>query len=156
VRLAVLTIVLIACRSVPGGPPPDPAPAVAPAPISAETTYDAHLAARDSCQAGQPNDVRPESEVEVPPRAIFARSPGPVYPRDLKNSGVQGDVLVCFVVSATGRVDPDRFVIAASAHPELTRSVRAFLDVVRFEPALIGGAPVQTWMKQVFQFRLAK
>ena len=153
VVLAIVATIVVACRAVPAGQPTaDPAPAVSTGP---ETTYHDSLASRDSCRGRRPDLVRDETEVDVPPRPIRSGF-APHFPSDLRHSGVQGDVVVCFVVSATGQMETEPFVIAASPHPDLTRSVRAFLESARFEPAQLRGGPVRSWTQQAFLFRLAK
>jgi len=71
----------------------------------------------------------------------------PQYPLDLKRTGIEGEVLVRFIVDATGAVrDP---VIIRSTHSGFEDAVLAAVLRWRFRPGEKGGAKVNTGNVQI-------
>lgn len=87
-------------------------------------------------------DQRPEARVRI----------NPVYPFDMRRSGLRGEVLVGFIVDSEGTVrDP---YIVRSSNPGFEQ---AALDAVlkwRFRPGKKGGANVSTRVQQPLIFNL--
>jgi TonB family protein len=81
-------------------------------------------------------------------------SSGPRYPDALRAQGVQGDVLVQFVVEASGSVRVSSIKVLASQHPELAQTVVAALRDMRFLPAERLQRLVAQLVQQTFSFRL--
>jgi protein TonB len=78
--------------------------------------------------------------------------PLPVYPFDMRRSGISGEVLVEFIVDTQGNVRDPRII--RSSHPGFEQ---AALDAVlkwKFRPGMKGGAPVNTRTRQLFPFKL--
>jgi protein TonB len=101
--------------------------------------------------AGQPYF---EFQVEQPVTA--AGSAQPRYPDVLRLGGVEGEVLVQFVVGADGRADIGSLKILKQSHEPFTQSVRNALPMMRFIPAKVGGKPVRQLVQQPFTFTLPK
>lgn len=96
-------------------------------------------------------------EFEVEKQVETKRHMGaPRYPPELKSRGVEGDVLVQFVVDTTGLAILETFRVLRSPDPAFTLAVRAWLPKARFSPAEIGGRYVRQMVQQPFSFALAR
>ncbi len=88
-------------------------------------------------------DQRPEPRVRI----------NPVYPFEMRRSGLRGEVLVEFIVDTQGNVrDP---IIIRSSHPGFEQ---AAIDAVlkwKFRPGRKGGAPQNTRVRQPLTFNLS-
>jgi protein TonB len=80
----------------------------------------------------------------------------PVYPSSLRESGVEGQVVLEFVVNENGRVDMSSVKIIESSHALFTSSVRTALQKMRFSPAKVGGTSVKQYVRQPFTFKLER
>lgn len=98
------------------------------------------------------NKVFTESEVESPAEKIGG--PSPEYPEALRSSGVEGEVMVQFVVNESGRYESGTLKVLQSSNPAFTAAVKAALPQMRFSPARIGGHKVQQLVQLPFQFHL--
>lgn len=94
-----------------------------------------------------------EHEVDRVPRLV-GRQIEPRYPAVLRESGVQGSVVVQFVVDTLGRVELHDVQIIQSPHPLFTESVREALARYRFAPGEVAGRRVPTRVQIPFEFRL--
>lgn len=94
-----------------------------------------------------------EFQVEKP-AALVPGFGTPAYPDALRESGVEGEVLVAFVIDTTGRADMSTLKVMRSAHPLFTDAVRAALPRMRFLPAEVGGKKVKQFAQMPFAFRL--
>ena len=100
------------------------------------------------------NKVFKEFEVESPAEKIGG--PNPVYPENLRSSGIEGEVMVQFVVNENGRYEPGTLKILDSSNPAFVASVKAALPQMRFSPARVGGQKVQQLVQLPFEFHLNK
>lgn len=98
-------------------------------------------------------DVYQENQVERPV-AVVPGTRGPDYPDALRQAGVEGQVLVQFVVDTLGRVQMPTLQILGSDHAFFTSAVRRSLEKMRFLPAEVGQRKVPQWVVQPFQFKL--
>lgn len=78
----------------------------------------------------------------------------PDYPAQLRSSGVEGDVIVQFVVNESGRVDRESIRILSASSELFAISVRNALGRMRFIPARLGNSVVAQLVQQKFVFRL--
>ncbi|MDP6037669.1 MAG: M56 family metallopeptidase, partial [Candidatus Latescibacteria bacterium] len=85
-------------------------------------------------------EVRPKLESAV----------GPLYPSELRNAGVEGDVLMGFVVDPGGQVRDIRLL---EGRAQFERAATDALKQFKFEP-LLNGQPIQ--MTQAIRFSLPK
>jgi protein TonB len=83
-------------------------------------------------------------------------SAAPDYPGSLRSAGVEGDVLVTFVVGETGKADLNTLLVLRSDHPLFEAAVKRALATMRFHPAEIGGQKVKQLVQMPFAFRLAR
>jgi TonB family protein len=124
-----------------------------------------------SCEAPRPEPLAPGASVptptvnQVPAEPYFefqvekpvTRAPGsenPRYPEILRQAGVEGEVLVSFVVDETGAADAASFKSIKSTHDLFTAAVRQALPSMRFVPAEVGGRKVKQLVQQPFTFSI--
>jgi protein TonB len=80
----------------------------------------------------------------------------PRYPESLRQAGVDGRVLVRFVVDTLGSVDMNSVQVLESTHDLFTRAVRAVLGNLRFKPAESRGHRVRAMAEMPFEFQIRK
>jgi TonB family protein len=85
-----------------------------------------------------------------------AGNPSPTYPSTLRSAGVEGDVLVRFVVDTLGRVEPGSVEIREFTHALFADAVREWLRRTHYDPASIGGRPVRQLVEQRVGFTLRR
>lgn len=128
-------------------------PAPAPAPLSGEGISTAP--SRDSLGGTASSEPYSGDQVE---RQVFLRpgSSPPRYPASLRAAGVEGQVVVLFVVSEAGRVEPGTIRFTASDNPLFEAAVRSALHGMRFIPADVGGRKVRQLVQMPFVFTLTR
>ncbi|HEY6219435.1 MAG TPA: energy transducer TonB, partial [Gemmatimonadaceae bacterium] len=92
-------------------------------------------------------------QVERPVKSLSKNRP-PAYPRELRQRGIEGEVLAKFVVDSTGRVDMTTFQIVKTHDSLFTKAVREAVQDYRFEPAQIGKRRVSQFVQMPFSFAL--
>jgi len=70
----------------------------------------------------------------VPPSTVLAL-PAPIYPRVLRNVGVEGNVEITVSVDSTGRTTENQIRVLASAHELFSTAVVRSVSRWRFPPA---------------------
>lgn len=78
----------------------------------------------------------------------------PEYPAALRGSGVEGRVLVKFVVNAEGFAEMNTFRVLESPNVALSEAVRRAVEKSRYFPASIGEKTVRQVVMQPFTFEL--
>ena len=101
------------------------------------------------------NGIYIASQVDEPVVAAPG-SVGPRYPDMLRAAGVQGEVVVTFVVDTTGRAEPSSLVILNSTNDLFGAAVRTALPAMRFLPAKADGHKVRQQVQQPFVFAIVK
>lgn len=81
-------------------------------------------------------------------------SAGPSYPDELREKGVQGEVLVEFAVDTTGHADPGSFAVVTASHPLFAEAVREALPRMLFTPAVAHGQRVRQLVRLPMKFKL--
>jgi TonB family protein len=112
-------------------------------------------------EAGLPAPVESEEPVftviEVDEEAArVATSAAPAYPPLLLNEGIEGTVLVRYVVEANGLADSSSLQIITATRREFADAVRAAIPHMRFTPARIDERPVRQLVEQPFSFRIQR
>lgn len=79
----------------------------------------------------------------------------PSYPEMLRAAGIEGRVVVRFVVDTAGRVEAGSIATVESTHALFEQSVRDVLPRLRFAPAEVGGRRVRQLVEMPFQFSLS-
>jgi TonB family protein len=96
-----------------------------------------------------------EFQVEQPAHLAAGNAP-PTYPDMLRAAGVDGDVLVQFVVDTTGHADMRTLKILKSTHDLFTAAVRDALAKMEFAPAEVGHKKVKQLLQMPFEFSMAQ
>lgn len=76
----------------------------------------------------------------------------PVHPYDLKKSGIEGSVIVTFIVDDHGNVRDVR--VTDSTHPEFGTATISAVTNWKFQPGMKDGKPVNTIVRQRVKFVL--
>jgi periplasmic protein TonB len=109
---------------------------------------------------GTPQPYNPEQtyfEFQVEKQAgTMPGTRGPNYPDMLRNAGVEGEVVVQFVVDTTGRADMSTYRVVRSTHELFSNAVRQNLPGIRFYPAEVGGRKVRQHVQMPFVFSLTR
>lgn len=80
----------------------------------------------------------------------------PRYPESLRQAGVDGRVVIRFVVDTMGRIDLSSVQVLQSTHDLFTRAVRDVLGNFRFKPAESKGSRVRAMAEMPFEFQIRK
>ena len=83
-------------------------------------------------------------------------NPRPRYPAELQRAGIEGTLMVQFVVDSTGRVDEKTLSFPSDVQPGFLRAVRDALLRSRFFPAELAGMRVRQLVQQQFTFVIAR
>jgi protein TonB len=94
----------------------------------------------------------PAGVVDEPPRALS--SPKLRFPEALRAAGIQGFVVVGFVVDTTGRAERGSIRIVASTHPGFDASAKETIRKSRYRPGRMRGKPVRTLATQRVDFNI--
>jgi TonB family protein len=95
--------------------------------------------------------------VEVHEEAVrMANSAAPAYPAALLAEGIEGGVIVRYIVEADGMPDVNSFRVVSATRREFADAVRAALPYMRFTPARIDNNPVRQLVEQPFTFRIQR
>jgi hypothetical protein len=92
------------------------------------------------------------AQVDITARQDSSRPVKPAYPDALYDAQVSGSVLVEFIVTETGEVDPDRISVVFATHPGFVDSVREALASAVYVPGIRGGFPVHQVVQHEFVF----
>ncbi len=98
-------------------------------------------------------DVIESSLADRPPRLV-GRVLEPRYPARLRETGVEGRVVVQFVVDTLGRAEIDEVRFLEVSHPLFADAVRRVLARYRFTPGEAAGHRVRTRVQIPFDFTL--
>jgi protein TonB len=101
------------------------------------------------------NQIYDANQVEKP-ASLIAGPNTPRYPEMLKAAGIEGEVVVSFVVDTTGRIDLSRLSVIRSTQTLFEAAVRAALPRMRFLPAEVSGHKVRQQVQLPFTFHIVK
>ena len=104
---------------------------------------------------GGPGSAVDEHLVDRAPR-LAGRFADPRYPAALREAGIEGRVVVQFVVDTLGRAELDELQVVQGSHPQFVESVRAALARYRFTVGEAGGRKVRTRVQIPFDFTLVR
>jgi protein TonB len=85
------------------------------------------------------------------PASVISQ-PVPRYPASLEAAGLEGRVMVEFVIDAIGRVEPNSIRATGSTHPAFEAAARATILASVFRPAKLGIHPVRQLTQQTVRF----
>jgi len=92
------------------------------------------------------------SEVDIPAAALH--QPSPRYPPALQLAGIEGRVLVEFIIDTTGHLEPGSAKVLASTHRGFEPAALETLERSLFRPARIAGRAVRQRNLQAIGFRI--
>ena len=104
---------------------------------------------------GSGGSVVDERLVDRAPR-LLGRALEPRYPASLRDAGVQGRVVVQFVVDTLGRAELGELQVIETPHAQFVDAVRAALAHYRFSVGEAGGRRVRTRVQIPFDFTLTR
>jgi TonB family protein len=81
------------------------------------------------------------------------RQPAPLYPRAEQAAGIDGDVVVRYVVGPDGRVEPCSVRLGYATSPAFGAAVQAVVLASRFTRPVRGGQPARVRIQQRMRFR---
>ena len=116
-----------------------------PAAVPAESVSPARLL---------PPGVYREEDVTERPQRIGG--PAPHYPDLLRQAGVEGRVLVEFVVDTAGHVEPGSIRIVSSTNQLFEQPTRDAILASTFQPGLVRGRAVRALLTQPVNFQVAR
>ena len=93
-----------------------------------------------------------EGRVEQRPVILFG--PALTYPDFLRQTGVQGRVLVQAIIDTTGRAEPGSVRIVHSPHPGFDDSAREYMLRAQFRPARIHGRAVRVLVNVPIDYKI--
>lgn len=93
---------------------------------------------------------------QVERTAMLRTRIAPRYPPTLRAAGIEGRVIIRFVVDTSGRAEEASIRILDSSHPQFTDAARAALGRMRFDPARVGGDKVRQLVDLPFTFALTR
>jgi TonB family protein len=88
--------------------------------------------------------------------AVDPQSAAPAYPPALLKLGVEGSVMVRYVVDSTGHADMSTLQVVRASRIEFAVAVREALPNMRFLPAKMGDKAVPQLVEQPFHFKIQK
>ena len=91
--------------------------------------------------------------VEEPPRATSV--PALRYPAMLRQRGIEGHVVLQFVVDDRGRVDSESISVVESTNGGFESAAIEVVRRARFQPGRNDGRPVPVQVQQTIQFTLS-
>ena len=100
-----------------------------------------------------------EHQVDVP--VLVQRAQWPEYPLPLRDSGVQGKVLLRFIVDTSGRVERESIKTVVqqgfpTPDPLFELAARQAVLATSFRPAMHEGRRVRQWIFMPFSFEIRK
>ncbi len=95
-----------------------------------------------------------EAAVDEPPERLSG--PNPRYPEMLRQAGIEGSVILEFVIDTTGRVEETSINILSSSNRAFEGPAR---DVIRrsvYRPGRVRGVPVRVLVQQSISFNILR
>jgi TonB family protein len=107
--------------------------------------------AQDKTQKDDGN--KPLTGKEVTTRAVIKSKPTPVYPREARRYGVEGEVKLRIILGAEGKVR-DKIEVLEGLPFGITEEAIKAARLIKFEPARKDGRPVSQYVTVVYHFNL--
>jgi protein TonB len=117
---------------------------------------DAEGSSRGKSGLGSGNAGKAYDENQVDRTVEVTRASDPRYPEALRSVNVEGAVVMRFIVSASGHVEPGSIEVVSTPHKLFGDAVRVALLNTRYRPAEAAGHSVRQLVEQTFHFRLGK
>ena len=88
--------------------------------------------------------------------SVLGKPTEPRYPAQLHAAGIEGRVLVQFVVDTLGRAEPTGITVIETSHAAFAEAVLEVLPRYRFAPGEAAGRKVRTRVQMPFEFTLTR
>ena len=100
------------------------------------------------------SEVFMESSVEEPPEVLS----GPTlrYPAWLREQGIQGRVVVQFIVDSLGRAEPSSVKVIQTPNAGLDQPAMNYVLRARFRPGIVHGRPVRVLINLPIDFKVTQ
>ncbi len=95
-----------------------------------------------------------EAAVDEPPERISG--PNPRYPEMLRQAGVEGSVILSFVIDTAGRVEASSVEIIQSTNRAFEGPARDVIVRSRYRPGRVRGTPVRVLVQQSISFTIQR
>lgn len=95
-----------------------------------------------------------DPRLEVRPQVI--NCPPPQYPRNLQDQGVQGRVLLEFLIGTDGQVDPTSVRVVERTHDGFAPAAVTAIRGCRFQPGRVAGAAVRVLVRMPVVFAVIR
>ena len=105
-------------------------------------------------QAQQPSEPVPADSASPPPILLDSACLVPTHPDILRRAGIEGRVVIGFVVDTTGAVEPTGIRTLTSTHRLFEGPARAAVARCRFTPGRVAGRVVRVRTQQAVNFLL--
>lgn len=99
---------------------------------------------------GQDTAARAARRVDTPPSVVGDIAPK--YPETMARLGIEGHVVLDFVVDTTGTVRPGSTSVIQATNPTFAEAARTAVERAHFRPGRIGGRAVPTLVRQKVVF----
>jgi protein TonB len=84
--------------------------------------------------------------------AIVVFQPAPRYPKHLETLGLEGRIVVEFVIDTAGRVEPGSLRVLESTHQAFDQAAQTAMLESEFKPARLSGQAVRQLTRQAVRF----
>jgi protein TonB len=128
-------------------------------PVNLQEHFDPKDFSGSGVEGGVANGLVPNADgvfsadvVQEKPEALSGAPP--VYPELLKQAGIQGIVMLQFVIDTTGRVESNSIRILSSANPGFEAPARTAMSRYLFRPARVYGKAVRVLVQMPIDFKL--
>ncbi len=105
---------------------------------------------------GPPVSTGPQRGYTNPPKIIPSTKVEPKYPEILRQTRIEGSVLLEVVILKDGTIDPNQITVIRSSHEYFEQEAIKAVKKWRFKPALQNGIPVDVYFYLEVQFTLRK
>jgi protein TonB len=103
--------------------------------------------------APPPPTPAPAAPVRTPPVVLASSCEKPEYPPASRRANETGTVLLSFLIDTSGKVI-DSKIERSSGSRRLDDAARAALGLCKFRPGTVNGAPMQSWARIEYVWRL--
>lgn len=80
------------------------------------------------------------------------KMPRPAYPQSMRQSGIEGRVVLRALVSTRGSVYPSSILVLRATHRQFIDSAREALSAALFRPGWFGGQRMDAWITIAIDF----
>lgn len=109
-----------------------------------------------SCSGGYNSDTTVYDTTAVTERPIVRYFSQLSYPKDLREQGLQGRVVLAMVINADGSTDQTSIKIVGPAHPQFAAAATRWVQSTTFWPGCRAGRPVRVRVALPVDFKIRR